>query len=95
MSGGGSRVTFGVVPDYTSAETSRGVRISGTSPGTPASKAGLKEGDVIVEFAGKSIDNLYDLSNVLAKHKAGDVVKVKFIRDKQPIEVEATLAERK
>jgi S1-C subfamily serine protease len=95
MHGVGSGVTFGVVPDYTSAEGSGGVRISGTTPGTPASGAGLTEGDVIVQFAGKSIDNLYDLSNALAEKKPGQRVKVKFMRKGQPIEVEATLVERK
>ena len=90
-----SRVTLGVVPDYTDNDDSGGVRISGTSPDSPAAKAGLKEGDCIIKFNDKDIDNLYDLSEVLAKAKPGQVVKLKVKRGDETLEVEATLAERK
>jgi len=93
----GTRVTLGVVPDYSSFGQGGGVRISGTSPGSPAAAAGLKAGDVIVRFGEMNIDTLYDLSDVLAKGKPGQKVKLKLLRDggKTPVEVEATLAERK
>jgi S1-C subfamily serine protease len=96
-SGGGPRVTLGVVPDYSSFGAGGGVRISGTSPQSPAAAAGLKGGDVIVQYNETKIDTLYDLSDVLAKGKPGQKVKVKVLRDggKTPVELEATLAERK
>ena len=94
---GGARVTLGVVPDYSSFGEGGGVRISGTSPGSPASNAGLKAGDIIVRMGNRTIDTLYDLSDVLAKGKPGQVVKLKILRDngKTPLELEATLAARK
>jgi hypothetical protein len=96
-SGSGARVTLGVVPDYSSFGQGGGVRISGTSPGSPAAEAGLRAGDVIVKMGERDIDTLYDLSDVLAKGKPGQKVKLKVLRDggKTPVELEATLAERK
>jgi hypothetical protein len=94
-SGGGSRVTLGVVPSYGDESGVKGVRITGTSPGSPAEAAGLKDGDIIVGFNDKSLDSLMDLSNVLAAGKPGDQVKLKVLRDGKEIAMSATLAERK
>jgi hypothetical protein len=93
--GGVGRVTLGVVPDYTSLEGTEGVRITGTSPGSPAEAAGLKDGDVITAFGEKKIADLHDLSAALAAGKAGDTIKLKLRRDGQDLELSATLAERK
>ncbi len=94
----GSRVSLGVVPDYSQGEEGSpggGVRITGTVAGSAAEKAGLKDGDVILQFADKKIDNLMDLSNALAEGKAGQRVTLKIKRDGKPMEVQATLTERK
>ena len=91
---GGSRVTLGVVPDY-GGDEAKGVKISGTVPGSPAEKAGLQAGDVIVQFGDAKIDSLYGLTDVLAKAKPGDKVKLGVIRDGKNVDVEATLVERK
>jgi S1-C subfamily serine protease len=90
------RATLGVIPTYGEDEQSvKGVKISGTTDGSPAAKAGLKENDVLVGWNGKALDNLMDLSTALAESKPGDKIKVKLLRDGKPIEIEATLAERK
>jgi Zn-dependent M28 family amino/carboxypeptidase len=89
-----SRVTLGVVPDY-SGEEEKGVRISGTVPGSPAEKAGLKEGDVLLQFNDDKIESLYTLTDLLAAGKPGDKVKIVVLRDGKKVELEATLAERK
>ena len=89
----GTVVTLGVVPDYTSSiDGGGGVKISGATPGSPADKAGLQAGDVIVKWDEKTIDTLYDLSDVLAGGKVGQVVKLKIMRGGKPIETQATLA---
>ena len=49
--------------------------------GSPAAKAGFKAGDVMVEFDGKPIQNLYDFTYALRAKKPGDVVKVKVLRN--------------
>ncbi len=90
----GTSVTLGVVPDYSNFGEGGGVRISGTSPDSPAAKAGLREGDTIVKWNDRKIDTLYDLSDVLAKGKVGQKVKLGVIREKKLVEIEATLAKR-
>lgn len=92
--GTGSRVSLGVIPDYGTDISKGGVRITGASPGSPAEKAGLKEGDVIVGFNSKPITNLYDLTDVLAGAKAGQKVSLKVLRGGAEITLEATLVER-
>lgn len=94
--GGERRATLGVIPSYGEDEPSvKGVKITGTTEGSPAAKAGLKENDLIVGWNGKALDTLMDLSTVLAASKPGDKVKLKVLRDGKPVELEATLAERK
>jgi S1-C subfamily serine protease len=89
-SGGGFRASLGVVPDY-GAEGVKGVRISGTSPGSPAEKAGLKEGDVIVQWGETKLASVYDLTEQLTKAKPGTVVKLGVERGGERVELEATL----
>lgn len=91
---GGTRVSLGIVPDY-SDDQLKGVRLTGTSPGSAAERAGLKGGDVIVGWGDKQMDNLTDMMGFLIKGKPGDKVKLKVVRDGKPIELEATLTERK
>jgi len=59
LQGRSFRVYLGTIPDYTQ-EGVKGVKISGTSKDSPAEKAGLVPGDVIVELSGLKIENLYD-----------------------------------
>jgi S1-C subfamily serine protease len=90
----GMSATLGVVPDYSTFEQGGGVRISGTSPGSPAAVAGLRDGDTIIKWNERKIDNLYDLTDALAKGKPGDKVHLQVIRDSKPMDVDATLAKR-
>ena len=56
--GSGSDVWLGSVPDM-AAGAVKGLRLSGVTPGSPADQAGLVAGDVIVEFDGKPVTDLY------------------------------------
>ncbi len=97
MAGGGSHVTLGVVPDYsegTEQTKVKGVKISGTVPGSPAAAAGLKEGDIIIQFGNDKLDSLYDLSDELGKAKPGDKVKLGVMRDGKRTDLEATLTSK-
>lgn len=93
--GSGPRTQLGVVPDYNSMQTTGGVRITGTTPGTPAEAAGLRDGDVIVQVGTTKIANLMDLSAFLSDAKPGDKVTITLLRDNQRIEAQTTLTERK
>ena len=91
-SGGGYGPSFGSVPDF--GEGVKGVKFADVREGTPAAKAGLKAGDILVEFDGKTIGNLYDFTYALRAKKAGDEVKVKVMRDGKPLEVSVLLTKR-
>ena len=94
-SGGGSGYgpNFGSIPDFN--EPPKGVRFADVRDGTPAAKAGLKAGDILIEFDGKDISNLYDFTYALRAHKPGDSVLVKVLRGGQTIEAKVLLTERR
>jgi hypothetical protein len=93
--GGGSpyAVYFGSVPDF--RDDLSGVLFADVRPDSPAGKAGLKAGDLLVEFAGAPIKNLYDFTDALGSKKPGDVVSVVVKRGGQSIKVNVTLEVRK
>jgi len=82
-----------VIPDFD--EPPKGVRFADVRDGTPAAKAGLKAGDILIEFDGKDIGNLYDFTYALQAHKPGDEVLVKVLRGSQSIEAKVLLTERR
>jgi S1-C subfamily serine protease len=73
----------------------KGVKISGVRPGSPAEKAGLQGGDVVVEFAGQKILNIYDYTAALDSVKIGQPVKIGVERGGQRVEITATPEARK
>ena len=95
--GGGGRdqlrAYLGTIPDYATEVV--GVKLSGTRGGSPAEKAGLKSGDIIVEFAGQKITNIYDYTYAIDAVKIGQPVKVIVLRDGQRVELTATPEARK
>ncbi len=64
-------------------------------PGSPAEKANLKEGDIILEIDGKKINEKNNLANLIRDYKVGDVVTLKVARGDEVFEVKVTLIERK
>jgi len=95
VSGGGSGYgpNFGSIPDFN--EPPKGVRFADVRDGTPAAKAGLRAGDILIEFDGKEIGNLYDFTYALRAHEPGDLVLVKVLRGSQIIEAKVLLTERR
>lgn len=90
--GGGYGAYFGSVPDF--SETKNGVKFADVREGSPAALAGLKSGDLLVEFDGKPIGNLYDFTYALRSRKPGETVPVKVMRDGRPVETRVTLGKR-
>ena len=91
--GSGYGPEFGSVPDF--AEIPNGVRFADIRPGTPAAQAGLKAGDILVEFDGKPIGNLYDFTYALRSKKPGDMVTVKILRGTDTVTASVLLRQRK
>jgi uncharacterized iron-regulated protein len=76
--GEGRRVTFGTFPDF--AFAGPGVRVAGVTPGSPAEKVGVKEGDVLIRLDGKDIKDLPAYSALLRTLSPGQTVKVVLVR---------------
>jgi hypothetical protein len=91
--GGGYGPYFGSIPDFGQVET--GVKFSDVKPGSPAAKAGLKAGDILIQFGDKPIKNLYDFTDALRRSKVGEVVEVKVLRDGQTVTAPVKLEQRK
>lgn len=88
----GFRVKFGTVPDYTWDED--GLLLSGTSPGSPAERAGMLPGDILLEVGGMEIITIHDFVHFLRIHKPGDVVVARFERGGEELETTVTLESR-
>ncbi len=91
--GGGYGAYFGSIPDM-GAEV-EGVKFADVRDGSPAAKAGLQRGDVLVEFAGAPIKNLYDFTYQLRAHRPGEEVRVAVLRAGQRIETVVKLEVRR
>jgi len=63
--------------------------------GSSAEKAGLKEFDIILECEDEVVSEQNPVSHILEKHKVGDQVVLKVLRDKKEIKVKVKLQERK
>lgn len=62
-------------------ETSRGALVSSVMPGGPAAKAGLKSGDVIIKFNGKTVKDMSQLPWLVGNTKPGKTVPMEIIRN--------------
>jgi S1-C subfamily serine protease len=60
------------------------------SPDTPAKKAGLAMGDVIVKLAGKKVENLYDLQRLLTDQVIGREITISVLRSEKLQEFKIT-----
>ena len=84
------KVYVGTIPDF--AGNVDGYKISGVSEGGPAQLAGLQGGDIIIEFGGKKISNIYDFTYALGDFVPGDIVDVIVKRGDEEITFKVKLA---
>jgi hypothetical protein len=83
---------LGTIPDMT--DNPGGVEISGVRPGSPAEKAGLTAGDIIVKIGDTDVTNLQAMTDALRSHVAGDVVQVQYLRGGNRLSSTVTLGVR-
>ena len=62
-------------------DSTHGALVNEVVEGSPADKAGLKRGDIIVEYDGTRVDELNDLPRLVAATPVGETVRVKVFRD--------------
>jgi len=72
-----------------------GVLIAGVERNSPADKAGLKRGDLVIELAGKKVADSTGLRNMVAATAPGTTVELKIIRENKEQAISATLGEYK
>ena len=75
--------------DFFGVADGKGVLVNSVLEDSPASRADLRAGDVIVEAEGKAIENQLDLSRTVAEKKEGEVILI-VIRDKQRQNIKVT-----
>ncbi|MSO20778.1 MAG: M28 family peptidase [Acidobacteria bacterium] len=83
---------FGSVPDF--GQSVAGVKFDDVRADSPAAKAGLKAGDVMIKFDGQTVNNLDEFSYLLSGKRPGDTVDVVVQRNGQEVSAKVTLAER-
>jgi hypothetical protein len=89
---GGRRVGSGIMPDF--AFQGPGVKASEVAEDSPAAKAGIQKGDVIIKLGDQKIESLREYSNALKTFKPGDTTTIVYKRGEEEITSEITLQER-
>lgn len=87
------RAYLGTIPDYTQSDLA-GVAVSGVAKGGPAEQGGLRAGDLIVEVAGRKIENIYDYTYALNALKVGQATAIRVLREGAPLELSVTPTSR-
>ena len=94
--GAAAHAYLGVTPQDGSASdgsaTRAGAEVTSVGDGTPAAKAGLEVGDVIIAVDGKPVDSADSLVGHVREKTTGDQVTLTVLRDGKSIQVKATLA---
>ncbi|HZH33125.1 MAG TPA: M20/M25/M40 family metallo-hydrolase [Pyrinomonadaceae bacterium] len=89
----GFRVYLGTIPNY--AEGGDGLKLDSVREDSPAAKAGLRAGDVIVRLAGRDVRNVYDYTYALGEMSGGVEYEVEVMRGGERLKLKLTPAARK
>lgn len=97
-----TRGYVGLVPQDIDENLAKALKLTGTEgvlvgdvdKAGPADRAGIKRGDIIVEFDGKKVENRTQLRNMAAQTKPGTRVKIGLLRNGKKMEVTVNLGER-
>lgn len=87
------RAYLGTIPDYTQSDLP-GVAVSGVAKGGPGEQGGLRAGDLIIEVAGRKIENIYDYTYALNALKVGQPTGIRVLRDGVRLELSVTPSSR-
>jgi serine protease Do len=79
------------IADVEKLDEPRGALVASVAPNSPSEKAGVKAGDIILEFNGEKIGEMKELPIIVARTEVGKKVKVKIWRNKKEITKTITL----
>lgn len=79
------------VPETGSEQKESGILIAGVVSDSPAEKAGLRRGDILLAIDGEEVNTLAELQKIIRAHEPGDKVKLQVQRGDRKITVTATL----
>ena len=79
------------IADVEKLDEPRGALVASVAPNSPSEKAGVKSGDIILEFNGERIQQMKELPIIVARTEVGKKVKVKIWRNKKEIVKTITL----
>ncbi len=79
--------------DYFGVDEGGGLLIAAIREGSPAARAGLKVGDVIVKADGKRLESVSELSGIIQDKKKGHRLQVEFLRDRKMKSAEVEIEE--
>ncbi len=93
------RAYLGILPQEITADLQKslglerigGVLVARVEEGTPADRAGLENGDVIIEFNNREVPNVSRFRIVVAESNIGKSVPIKVVRDDKMLTLQATL----
>ena len=88
-----SQAYLGSVPDMAAGDRP-GLRLTGVTPGSPADRAGLKPGDLVVSLGGRDVTDLTTYSNALYAHQPGDTIDIVVLRGAERLTLRVTLGRR-
>jgi serine protease Do len=74
---------------------STGAIVSDVEPGTPASRAGLRPGDLVMAIDGKPMENGRQVQVALYRRLAGEIVAIELVRDGAPVKANVMALERR
>lgn len=91
---GGSRAWLGAAVEEETERAQGGARVTNVAPDSPAERAGLLEGDVIVRIDGKSVYGPRGLRQQVRSHEPGQSVGLEIVRDGDDQKLTVELGER-
>ena len=90
--GRGFRVYLGTVPNY--SDQNDGLKLDGVRPGSPAEKAGIRAGDIVIKLGKMPIKNVYDYTYALGEMRGGEEVEAVIRRDGKEMTMKITPEKR-